>query len=123
MDGNPMTAWTPRERALRAALEKVNDELCVTSPLAISRGVAQAFSIINAALADPPTPDPRDEALRLADDMARQLNTALNEMYQGACERIGLKKTAEKHSRQLRALANYQQYREIAAIRAAKGGA
>ena len=113
MDGNPMTAWTPRERALRAALEKVNDELCVTSPLAISRGVAQAFSIINAALADPPPPDPRDAALRLAEDFLAGLKLDMPEKID---ERLEYREFQFDD-------VDIQQIDDIlTAIRAAKGG-
>ena len=109
-----VTHWTPRERALRAALEKVNNELCVTSPLAISRGVAQAFSIINAALADQPPPDPRDEALRMAEAELLRLWKLVPAGRAG----VGGVRTIELEDDDVARLRQI-----VDAIRAAKGGA
>lgn len=57
-----MTApWTPRERRMREALEKVRElgGNWMTQD--------EVWPIVNTALANQPPPDPRDEALRLAE--------------------------------------------------------
>ena len=109
-----MTApWTPRERALRAALKvaetslkrinskasrKLSSECCsdAVTLVKITIECEKAIAAIRAALAEAPPPDPRDEALRLAEaapDRARvrmmdadlkasqvELNTAKEEL-------------------------------------------
>lgn len=62
--------WTPRERALRAALEELKAEYEGAGSRDDERKVTYKWSLtrINAALADPPPPDARDAALRLAED-------------------------------------------------------
>jgi hypothetical protein len=59
---------------LRGALEKVNDDLCVTSPSAIAKGVADAFTTINFALAA----SPAEHAARI---QAAALREARNAMH------------------------------------------
>ena len=76
-----MTPWTPRERALRKALEQLvghiePDELEAYKKLSRDDGKPRRYPLTVtdhaiiagcAALADPPPPDPRDEAFRLAE--------------------------------------------------------
>lgn len=77
--------WTPRERALRAVLEGACKDLeagywrtrtfidenvpgWVHGDDGPSHPLIRHLAQYRAALADPPPPDPRDEALRLAED-------------------------------------------------------
>lgn len=87
MDGNAMTApWTPRERALREALELYrqhdeisNDWIAWVGPQAEETRLKAkelwfAFRReARAALADPPTPDPRDAALEMAEQCLNEI--------------------------------------------------
>ena len=112
-----MTApWTPRERALYKALEKVNDALCVTSPSAIAKGVLDAFAVINAAIADPPPPDPRDAALRLAEEAIEECKTYIT-LYQTDSDGPQACEAPIIHNDYLKC------EKALASIRAANGGA
>lgn len=56
----PEQPWTPRERRLRDALEKIQQH---SAPCGLDRGDSVVHLMATAALADTPPPDPREEAL------------------------------------------------------------
>jgi hypothetical protein len=69
------------------------------------------------------TAEAREAVEPSAAEVIEALNTALVEMYNGACGRIGTSQAAAKHSRQLKALFVYQQYRDqLARWKEAHGG-
>jgi hypothetical protein len=129
MAGNPMTPWTPRERALRAALEGVMElakewssaEMSFAHPLSGARESDAAIAAeealethIDAALSDPPPPDPRDEALNQAEAELLRLWKLVPPGRAG----VGGVRTIELEDDEV---ARLQQI--VDAIRAAKGGA
>jgi len=130
MAGKEMTApWTPRERALRAALELYrqhdeisNDWIAWVGPQAEETRLKakelwfafrrEAFS----ALADDPPPDQRDEALRLAITALETASGAFNAYtVHHAAKRDEVKQAKNQCLRD-------QMDAAITAIRAAKGG-
>ena len=60
-----MTApWTPRERALREALKIARPMMNrIDHNVGVYEKELEAEALVDALLADPPPPDPRDEAL------------------------------------------------------------
>lgn len=95
-----MTApWTPRERQLRAALEEVagglhaycneHDEACCRICL---------DEEISSALSEPPPPDPRDEALRLAEEALKKAKCRCTKALDNTCPTCGETLIAVRYS-------------------------